>query len=110
MRYAIINNGKVENIIHLEQESADKFPNAIFCEDYPLQIGDTYKDDKFYRNDKEILTYYEQYEKDLRTLAEGMEKLDTMNDEMKAKSESRNQQLQLLEDCIVEMAEAVYAE
>ena len=75
MRYALIVDGKIDNIIHLEERNVSDFPNAVFCEEYPVSEGDDYVDGKFYKDGKEVLTYQAQYNKDLRTLAEGLEAL-----------------------------------
>lgn len=60
MNYALIENNIVVNIIWLYDGNANEFPNAIKLEDRPVQIGDVYKDGRFYRNNKEILTSYEE--------------------------------------------------
>ena len=116
MRYALITNKKIENIIDLDEHALKDFPNAVFCEHYPVQIGDSYENEKFYRDGVEILTYTEQYENDLRTLAERSKQIDSLQtqiEEMQKIKEkivaANNEQLQLLEDCIVEMAGVVYA-
>lgn len=82
MRYAIIVDSKVDNIIQLEERNVQDFPNAIFCEEYPVSIGDEYKDGKFMRNGKEILTYQARYEQDQRTLAEGFKDLKEYKDNL----------------------------
>ena len=50
MDYALIENGVVTNIIVLRSENAEEFSNAVM-----VAIGDTYKDEKFYRNGEEVL-------------------------------------------------------
>lgn len=55
MRYAIVVNGNVENIIIAEIESSSKIAQsfggeAINIEDYPVEIGHTYVDGVFYDN------------------------------------------------------------
>lgn len=54
MRYALIENGIVENVIALEPRSAGSFPNAVLIDDIPAAIGDTYDGEHFY-HDGEVL-------------------------------------------------------
>lgn len=62
MRYAIIQNNIVTNIIALRDTNAKDFPEAISLSDRPVAIGDSYIDGKFYRDNKEILTPTEEIE------------------------------------------------
>lgn len=54
MRYAVIEDGVVTNVIILYSGNAADFPSAIVCRDLPVAIGDAYVDGKFYR-DGELL-------------------------------------------------------
>lgn len=54
MNYALIKNETVINIIWLHPMNASDFPSAVPTNDLPVQIGDTYKDGKFYHNGEEI--------------------------------------------------------
>lgn len=63
MKYALIENGIVTNTIALLPYNASDFPNAIDTGERPVQIGDTYDGEKFYRNGKEVRTEIE--EKDI---------------------------------------------
>ena len=54
MNYALIKNEIVTNIIWLHPMNASDFPSAVPTNDLPLQIGDTYKDGKFYHDGEEI--------------------------------------------------------
>lgn len=56
MRYALIDNGIVSNIIALNDRNASDFPAAVKLGDRPVGIGDTYTDGKFYRDGVEVLT------------------------------------------------------
>lgn len=58
MRYAIINNGIVENIIVLTPQTASEFPNSVACGDYPVAIGDTYENGVFYHDGEPLQTIY----------------------------------------------------
>ena len=60
MRYAIVDNGAVTNIIALNDRNARDFPTAVKLCDRPVGIGDTYTDGKFYRDGVEVLTPMEQ--------------------------------------------------
>lgn len=54
MTYALIENGIVTNVIYLLKGNAYEFPNAVNCDDYSVQIGDTYEDGRFYRDGEPI--------------------------------------------------------
>jgi len=60
MRYALISNGIVVNVIWLNDKNAGDFPTAVKLGDRPVAMGDTYTDGKFYRDGKEVLTPLEQ--------------------------------------------------
>ncbi len=62
MRYAIIENGAVTNIIALRSANAGDFPGAVVLHDRPVGIGDSYQDGKFYRDGEEVLTTAEENE------------------------------------------------
>lgn len=63
MKYALIENGIVTNTIALLPYNAQDFPNAVDTKDRPVQIGDTYAGERFFRNGKEVHTEIE--EKDI---------------------------------------------
>lgn len=57
MRYALIQNGHVKNIIELNPNNAADFPSALpVPENLPVGIGDTYQDGAFYRNGERVPT------------------------------------------------------
>ena len=60
MRYAIVTDGIVANVIALNDRNASDFPPAVKLGDRPVGIGDTYADGKFYRDGVEVLTQMEQ--------------------------------------------------
>ena len=71
MRYAVITEGAVTNIIALRETNAGDFPGAVALHDRPVGIGDTYSEGKFYRDGEEVLTTQEeieQYKAALQTL------------------------------------------
>ncbi len=59
MMYALIENGVVSNIISLTPQAASGFPDAVPCEECPVQIGDTYIDNRFYHDNELLLSYSE---------------------------------------------------
>ena len=71
MRYAVITEGTVTNVITLWETNAEDFPGAVALHDRPVGIGDSYQDGKFYRDGEELLTAQEeieQYKAALQTL------------------------------------------
>ena len=71
MRYAVITEGTVTNVITLWETNAGDFPGAVALYDRPVGIGDSYQDGKFYRDGEELLTAQEeieQYKAALQTL------------------------------------------
>ena len=62
MKYAMIKNGIVVNVISLEQRSAKDFPDAVPMNDYPVHIGDTFDSEYFYRDGERVFSLTEQYE------------------------------------------------
>lgn len=56
MRYAIVTDGIVTNVIVLNDRNASDFPTAVKLGDRPVCIGDTYAGGKFYRDGVEVLT------------------------------------------------------
>ena len=60
MRYAIVTDGIVTNVIALNDRNASDFPTAVKLGDRSVGIGDTYTDGKFCRDGKEVLTPMEQ--------------------------------------------------
>lgn len=66
MRYAIVENGIVTNIIW--KYPTTEIENSIPCEDIPVAIGDTYTDGKFYRDGVQVLSPLEDMEAALEVL------------------------------------------
>lgn len=54
--YALIENGVVSNIISLHPGNASDFPNAVYMNDVPVCIGDTYDGTNFFRNGEQLKT------------------------------------------------------
>ena len=57
--YARIEDGVVINIIYLSPENAHEVPDAVNVSEYPVGIGDTYVDGRFYHDGVEVRTYRE---------------------------------------------------
>lgn len=75
MRYAIITDGFVTNVIVLYPGNAGDFPDAVRCGDVPVAIGDTYDGEHFYRGGERVLTALEQAQKDAEDMAEALKLL-----------------------------------
>ena len=56
MRYALIVDGIVANIIRLHPRNAAAFNNVVSINNIPVTIGDKYINGKFYRNGAEVTT------------------------------------------------------
>ena len=75
MRYAIITDGVVTNVIILYPGNAADFPTAVPCGDVPVAIGDTYDGEHFYRGGERVLTALEQAQKDAEDMQAALELL-----------------------------------
>lgn len=69
MRYAVVEDGVVVNVIILYPGGAKSFPDAVPCGDVPVAIDDTWDGKDFYRGGEKVLSPMEQAQKD----AEDME-------------------------------------
>lgn len=70
MRYAMVIEGKVTNIIEMDKRSEQHFPSAVYTGDRPVGIGDTYTNGKFYRDGKEVLTALEEANNEIDSLTQ----------------------------------------
>lgn len=75
MNYALVENGVVTNIIWLYETNADEFPGAVKLGERQVEIGDTYEDEKFYRDGAEVLTAEEAAQLEAVTYAEALQVL-----------------------------------
>lgn len=80
MRYAIITDGVVTNVIILYPGNAADFPTAVPCGDVPVAIGDTYDGQDFYREGARVLSPVEQARKDAEDMQAALELLGVEND------------------------------
>lgn len=70
MRYAMVIEGKVTNIIEMDKRNEQYFPSAVYTGDRPVGIGDTYTDGKFYRDGIEVLTELEEANNEIDSLTQ----------------------------------------
>lgn len=75
MRYAIITDGVVTNVIILYPGNAGDFPDAVRCGDVPVAIGDTYDGQDFYRDGEKVLSAAEQARQDAEDMQAALEEL-----------------------------------
>lgn len=81
MRYAIVTDGIVTNVIALNDRNANDFPAAVKLDDRPVGIGDTYTDGKFYRDGVEVLTPMEQAQAEIDTYKAALNELGVETEE-----------------------------
>lgn len=81
MRYAIVTDGIVTNVIALNDRNASDFPTAVKLGDRPVGIGDTYTDGKFYRDGVEVLTPMEQAQAEIETYKSALTELGVETEE-----------------------------
>lgn len=82
MRYALIDNGIVTNVIALNDRNASDFPAAVKLGDRPVAIGDTYADGKFYRDGVEVLTPMEQAQAEIDAYKAALNELGVETEEV----------------------------
>lgn len=80
MRYAIITDGVVTNVIVLYPGNAADFPTAVPCGDVPVAIGDTWDGQDFYREGARVLSPVEQARKDAEDMQAALELLGINNE------------------------------
>ena len=81
MRYAIVGNGAVTNIIALNDRNASDFPTAVKLGDRPVGIGATYTGGKFYRDGVEVLTPMEQAQAEIDAYKAALNELGVETEE-----------------------------
>ena len=81
MRYALIDNGIVTNIIALNDRNASDFPTSVKLSDRPVGIGDTYADGKFYHDGVEVLTPLEAAQAEIETYKSALTELGVETEE-----------------------------
>lgn len=87
MRYAIVTDGIVTNIIALNDRNANDFPAAVKLGDRPVGIGDTYADGKFYRDGVEVLTPMEQAQAEMTEYKAALHELGVETEEVSDNAE-----------------------
>ncbi len=68
MRYALIENGVVTNLIYLHPTGEKDFPGAVALGDVPAAIGDSYDGKHFYRNAERLMGVREEIAEALKAL------------------------------------------
>ena len=81
MRYAIVTDGIVTNIIALNDRNASDFHAAVKLSDRPVAIGDTYTDGKFYRDGAEVLAPMEQAQEEIDAYKAALNELGVETEE-----------------------------
>ena len=81
MRYAIVTEGIVTNVIELNDRNANDFPAAVKLGDRPVGIGDAYADGKFYRDGVEVLTPMEQAQEEIDAYKAALNELGVETEE-----------------------------
>lgn len=84
MDYALIENGRVANLIWLYPGNASDFPNAVPMNDVPVRMGDTYENGVFYRNGEKVLTAMEKAQLEAADMQEALALLGVTVDEQMA--------------------------
>ena len=79
MRYAVIQDGIVVNVIWLDPSNADDFPDAVPIGEVEAGIGDTYADGAFWRDGERLLTPLEIAEATIATLDAAILDLELAN-------------------------------
>lgn len=87
MRYALIDNGIVTNIIALNDRNAGDFPTAVKMGYLPVGIGDNYADGKFYRDGVEVLTPMEQAQAEMTEYKAALQELGVETEEVSDNAE-----------------------
>lgn len=87
MRYALIDNSIVTNVIALNDRNASDFPNVVKLGDRPVGIGDTYTDGKFYRDGTEVLTPLEAAQAEIETYKSALTELGVETEEVSDNAE-----------------------
>lgn len=86
MIYAKIENAIVVNLLELDTYNANDFPNCIDTQGLDVQIGDSYSNEKFYRDGKELLFPNQKVERVINSLTEKIRrdeiKIRTLTDEL----------------------------
>lgn len=80
MRYAVIEDGVVVNVIILYPGGAKSFPDAVPCGGTPVAIGDTWDGEHFYREGARVLSFAEEARKDAEDMQAALELLGINNE------------------------------
>lgn len=81
MRYVLVENGTVTNIIEMDKRNEQFFPSAVYTGDRPVGMGDTYTEGKFYRDGVEVLTPLEQAQAEMAEYKAALHELGVETEE-----------------------------
>lgn len=84
MRYALVENGVVVNVIWLNDKNAGDFPAAVKLGDRPVTMSDAYTGGKFYRDGEEVLTPLEAAQAEIEQYKAALQKLGVDTEEVEA--------------------------
>lgn len=79
MIYAMVESGRVTNLLSLQEGNADDFPSAVPIGDRPVAIGDAYADGAFTRDGERVLTPLEEAGKTIAALDAAVVELEYQN-------------------------------
>lgn len=82
-QFARIQNNIIINVEEYSDEFIPTSDTLIELKDYPAGIGDEYKDNKFYRDGKEIDSYLKQLQQENSLLKEALYKERNDNEKYK---------------------------
>lgn len=82
MRYALVDDNIVTNIIALNDRNSSDFPTAVKIVDRPVAIGDAYTGGKFYHDGVEVLTPLEQAQAEIAQYKTALNELGVETEEV----------------------------
>jgi len=75
MNYALLEQDRVINLIWLDPANEEDFPGAVLCGDVPVQVGDTYDGQQFFRDGQRVMTQTEMLNRQIAEMDEAMMEL-----------------------------------
>lgn len=87
MRYALVDENIVINIIALNDRNSSDFPTAVKIADRPVAIGDAYTGGKFYHDGVEVLTPLEAAQAEIETYKSALMELGVETEEVSDNAE-----------------------
>lgn len=81
MKYALVENGVVKNIIWLAPANAGDFSGAVALNGRSVFVGDSYRDGVFYHNGEKVLTETEMLRAEMEDMRAALALLGVRDDE-----------------------------